>query len=145
MQMFRTIEQDATLVGWGARVLFLAEPGAPLAEVTAKRLAGMGGLIEWQEEIYSAMAGLIDDPTAFGLFVIECDSFGGLDAVLRNINLLRSSGVSVPVILISGDCTTQVFPEEHGVPIQLRAPASSVSLRVGFEHALRERLLLRAA
>jgi hypothetical protein len=31
------------------------------------------------------------------------------------------------------------------VPVTLRAPVSAVSLRVGFEHALRDRLAWRAA
>jgi hypothetical protein len=39
----------------------------------------------------------------------------------------------------------QVFPEDRSAPILLRAPLSAVSLRVGFEHALRERRLWRAA
>jgi len=47
------------------------------------------------------------------------------------------------VILVSRDCPNQVFPAERRAPIVLRAPLSAVSLRVGFEHALRDRLALR--
>ncbi len=49
------------------------------------------------------------------------------------------------MILISRDCAAQVFPDDPLDAVQLRAPLSAVSLRVGFEHALRERMFWRAA
>jgi hypothetical protein len=51
----------------------------------------------------------------------------------------------LPVILVSRECQQQQFPEDRGDAVVLRAPLSAVSLRVGFEHALRDRLLMRAA
>ncbi len=145
MQVFRPIEDDATLVGWGVRVMFLAQDGCPKAEVAAKRMAGFGGLVEAEYELFSALEAIIEDPQGYGLFAMECDGMGGLEAGRRAFALLRGAGVTVPVILISSECVEQVFPEDRTAPILLRSPLSAVSMRVGFEHALRERLLWRAA
>ena len=49
----------------------------------------------------------------------------------------------VPVILVSRDCGEQRFPEDRKSPTLLRAPLSSVALRVGFEHALRDRFFYK--
>lgn len=145
MQMFRQSDQDADLVGWGVRVMFLAQDGCPKAEVAAQRLAGFGGLVESEYEFFAALEAMIEDPHGYGLFVMECDSIGGLEAGQRAFSLLRGAGVTLPVILISAECVAQVFPEDRNAPILLRSPLSAVSLRVGFEHALRERLIWQAA
>ena len=52
---------------------------------------------------------------------------------------------NLPVMLIAAGVAQQDFPEDRAEPVVLRAPVSAVALRVGFEHALRERLIWRAA
>jgi hypothetical protein len=142
MQQIRSFEQgNATLVGWGIRVMLASRDGTD--GPVARRLAGLGGQVECHEEVYTALSQLIDDPYGYGLLVIECDSFGGLDAVRKACGMLGEEAGRVPVILVSRDCPNQVFPAERRAPIVLRAPLSAVSLRVGFEHALRDRLALR--
>jgi hypothetical protein len=88
---------------------------------------------------------MIDDPQGYGLFVMDTDAFGGLEAGLRAFQMLRAADVRVPVILVGRDCGAQVFPDERSAPIMLKAPLSMVSLRVGFEHALHDRVVWRAA
>ncbi|GHC23837.1 MULTISPECIES: hypothetical protein [Gemmobacter] len=146
MQMFRPMEEDAALVGWGVRVLLLADPMSNRTEEIMRRVAGFGGLVEEQHELFAAMSALLDDPAGYGMLMMDCDVFGGLEAGRRALSLLRGSGLRIPAILLSSEVKGgQTFPEDRMEPILLRAPVSAVSLRVGFEHALRERLVWRAA
>jgi len=143
MQVSHDFDTSTALpVGWGVRVMLLtADADTPLVE----RIAGLGGLIDQETEVYAALAGLIDDPMGYGLFVMDCDGLGGIEAGRHAAMTLAAVKSRVPVILICKDHAAQVFPQERDVPVCLRAPLSSVSLRVGFEHALRDRLMWRAA
>ena len=138
MRAFRLQEQDAAgLVGLGARVLLLA----PEQDGTlVRQIAGFGGRVDHEVEMYAALSALIDDPAGWDLFMMACDDFGGLDAGQRAHRMLGDVAERLPVILLSADCARQVFPEERAVPVTLRSPSSAVSLRVGMEHALRGRL-----
>ncbi|WP_151719541.1 hypothetical protein [Gemmobacter serpentinus] len=109
------------------------------------RLAGLGGQIDHQEELFAGLEAMIEDPQGYGLFVMLCDDFGGLEAGQRALSLLRGAGCSLPVMLVAAAVAQQIFPEDRSEAVLLRAPLSAVSLRVGFEHALRERLIWRAA
>lgn len=132
----------ATPVARGVRVLVLSsDERTPLRD----RLAGLGGLVEIETEIYAALAAMIDDPMGYGLFVMECDGLGGTEAGMRAAMTMAAVNSRIPMILVSADHDAQVFPQEKNEPIRLRAPLSAVSLRVGFEHALRDRLMWRAA
>ncbi|MFZ1483159.1 MAG: hypothetical protein WAT25_20560 [Paracoccaceae bacterium] len=143
MQVTHDFDQTAALpVGYGVRVLFLsAQADGPLQA----RIAGLGGAVEVETEIYAALAAVIDDPMGYGLFVMDCDGLGGGEAGERAVATLAAVNSRVPLILISGEHATQVFPQQREAPVRLRAPLSAVSLRVGFEHALRDRLMWRAA
>jgi len=131
---------EAMAVGWGVRVMLLSSAADT---AVAARLAGLGALVEREAEFYTAMSALIDDPAGFGLLVVECDSLGGVEAGRRAAATLAAVQSSVPVILISAAFQTQVFPESRQGAVCLRAPLSLVALRVGFEHALRDRLMLQ--
>ncbi len=135
-------EADALVVGWGIRVLLLTGNPDGLA---AKRLAGLGGTVETETEFYAAMSAMIDDPVGYGVFVMECDDIGGVEAGQRAQATLAAVKSRIPVILISAEYKTQVFPQGRDAAVCLRAPLSVVSLRVGFEHALRDRLMWHAA
>lgn len=145
MQIFRADNHEAELVGWGVRVVMVSDPRAVGTESVMRRVSGFGGLVDHQEELFAGIGTMMDDPAGYGLFIMLCDEFGGLEAGHRAYQLLRGAGCSVPVILISTDVTEQSFPEDRGAPILLRSPLSAVSMRVGFEHALRERLMWKAA
>ena len=145
MQVFRAEDHEAELVGWGVRVLMLSDPKATTTENTLRRVAGFGGSVDHHDETFAALEAAIDDPAGYGLFIMLCDDFGGLEAGHRAFQLLRGAGCRVPVILISAAVSEQCFPEDRSAPILLRSPLSAVSMRVGFEHALRERLIWQAA
>ncbi|MDN5788967.1 hypothetical protein [Pseudorhodobacter sp.] len=136
---------NSAIVGWGARVMLLADATEPRDSKAGIRIAGLGGQIELRNDAFSAINALKADLADFDLFVIECDPMGGLAASEKLVALLREDGVGMPVILVSSECREQAFPQETCDPIILRAPVSAVSLRVGFEHAMRDRTMFHAA
>ena len=143
MKHLRAVKNDgATLVGWSVRILMLSD-GTDVA--AQDRLGALGGKVDTETELYTALAAMIDDPLGYALFVMDVDAFGGMDAGLRAFSMLRAADVRIPVILVGRDCGKQVFPEERSAPILLQAPLSMVSLRVGFEHAIHDRVIWRAA
>ena len=146
MQMFRTTGRgEPVLVGSGVRVLLLSSDadGGPIANL----LAGMGCQVDVVDELFYAMSEVIDDPAGHALFVVDCDSVGvgGLAEAQRAVQMLGVAQTRVPVILVSRECCQQRFPDERMHPTVLRAPVSAVSLKMGFEHALRDRLMCLAA
>lgn len=146
MQAFRQIEaENAALVGWGVRVLLLSPNGGEGQGQVAARIAGFGGVIETESDIFAAVETLLGDSTGYGLFVMECDAYGGIEAGRRVMAMMGRAAERMRVILISAETREQAFPDDSCQPILLRAPLSAVSLRVGFEHALRERLVYMAA
>lgn len=146
MQIIRTIERDdAAQVGWGVRVLLLSSEGeqGPIA----RRLASQGCKVEVAGELFAALSEVIDDPAGYALFVVDCeaDGVGGLAAAERALQMMGDAVVRVPALLVSRTCGAQRFPTERSQPTVLRAPLSAVSLKVGLEHALRQRLMFQAA
>ena len=146
MHVIRSLEQDtAAMVGRAVRVLLLTAEGE--TGMMGRRLASLGGRVDVVDELFAALSDLIDDPAGYALFVVDCDcaQVGGLEAAQRAMKMLGDVAQRVSVILVSNECRDQRFPQERTAPVVLRAPLSAVSLKVGFEHALRERFLHLAA
>lgn len=142
MQLVRSFEQShAAQVGFGIRVLLVTSEA--VENPVRHKLAGLGSLVELTDDLFLGLEAAIEDPAGYGLFVIDCDTIGGIDAGRRAFAMLGDIARRLPVILISKECQQQQFPEDRGIPVVLRAPLSAVSMRVGFEHALRERLSMR--
>ncbi len=142
MQIVRSIEHDASSpVGWAVRTLLLSQD--PTGTI-ARRLAALGCSVEHSTELFSALDAVLSDPSGYGLFVFDTDSFGGLISGQRAFRLLGEVVHRVPMILVSEQCQEQVFPQERDAPTILRAPLSSIALRVGFEHVLRHRKMVFA-
>lgn len=142
MQRVRSFGQEsATLVGFGIRVMLITEQ--PDTGGITRRLAGLGGVVELSRDLFEGLSTVIDDPAGYGLMVLDCDSIGGIQAGMQAFYRLGENARRLPVILVSTECATQTFPEDHSAPTLLRAPLSAVAARVGFEHALRDRFALR--
>lgn len=142
VQVIRSIApQHISPVGLSVRVLLISHESPDNGLL--HRLAGLGGKMEVALDLFVGLAAVLDDPAGYGLCVIDCDLFGGLAAGRRAHDLLVDVNRRVPVILISKEVSAQEFPEERGKPIVLRAPTSGISMRIGFEHALRDRLAMR--
>lgn len=138
MQMFRTLELDqAARVGWGVRVLLASPTG--LTGRLAMRLAGLGGLVEVEPQLFDALSFLTEDPRGAQMLVIDCDAYGGVEAGRRAIALLAGQVPGLQVVLVAANCPEQVFPTDRALPIMLRAPVSAVALRVAFETAFQGR------
>lgn len=144
MQLIRSFAQDdAAPVGLGIRVLMLTGPhGEP---PLARRLAGLGGRVDCIDDPVLALQALAQEPEGFGLVVIDCDALGGIEAGHRFLSRLSAVHADQPALLISSECRQQHFPHDSFAPVLLRAPVSAVSIKVGFEHALRHRLAPRLA
>lgn len=146
MQVLRALDTEtAALVGWGVRVMLLSTTEGEGPGRAADRLAGLGGVVEVETDLFAALETLSDDATGHGLFVMECDGFGGLEAGRHAVAMMGRLVERMPVILVSSEVAVQTFPECAHAPVLLRAPLSAVGLRVGFEHALRDRMIYRAA
>ncbi len=126
-------------VGLNIRAILIGAAGSAQLD---NKLARLGASVEVVSDLFAGLEALIEDPAGYGLCVIDCDAIGGLEAARRGHALLGEVRLRVPVILISSECHSQEFPQERGVPVVLRAPASGLSMRMGFEHALRDRLML---
>lgn len=141
MQAIRAFDvQSGAMVGFGIRVMLIS---GQAGDALQRKLAGLGSKVEWTSELFVGLEAVIDDPAGYGLCIIDCASIGGLEAGRRAHALLVDVARRVPVILLAEDCPQQEFPEERGSAVVLRAPVSSISLRVGFEHALRDRFSVR--
>lgn len=146
MQIIRGFQGDNTAdIGMKVRVLVLTDEGED--GQISRRLASLGGTVEVVDELFAALSDLIDDPAGYGLFVMDCDApgVGGLGAARRALQLLGDLVLRVPVILTSSAFRDHSFPVERNLPTALRAPVSMMSLREAYEHALRGRMLHRAA
>jgi hypothetical protein len=140
MQVLRAVEtESATPVGHSIRTMVLT---AGASETSVQRIAGLGCSIECEAELFSALDKLLSDPSGYGLFIMDADAFGGLASGHRAFRLLGEVAQRVPMIMFSAECRDQVFPDGRESPTILRAPLSAISLRVGFEHALRARTAL---
>lgn len=144
MNLFNSFDQKmSTAVGFGVRTLLISETeeGGRICP----RLAGMGCQIDIIEDVYSALDRVVDGPDEFELIVIDCDNSGGLALGLRAHALLKATGRCIPMILVSREITEQHFPASRYDATLLRAPLSAVSIRVGLEHVLQERMLFARA
>lgn len=133
------------MIGRAVRVLLVSSDGQ--AGPTGRKLAALGARVDAVDDIYAALSDLIDDPMGYALLVVDCErcNIGGLTDALHAVRMLGDLANRISVLLVSQDCRDQRFPADRTAPVVLRAPLSAVSLKVGFEHALRERFLYQAA
>ncbi len=142
MQLVRSFEPESSAqVGFGVRVLLVSADDQ--SGLIASRLASLGSMIECATEVFTGLEAMHNDPAGYELFVLDCDTCGGIETGIKAVSMLAGTSRHIPAILVSQDCKLQVFSEDPNKPTILRAPLTAVSLRVGFEHALRDRLAMR--
>lgn len=142
MQILHAFDpQSIAPVGLSIRVMVIgvASRKAPLVE----RLASLGGAIDAEQDLFTGLEAVIEDPAGYGLCVIDCDAVGGLELGRKAQALMGDASLRVPVILVSSECSQQEFPQDRAKPVVLRGPASKLSMRMGYEHALRDRFLMQ--
>ncbi|MGV8955645.1 MAG: hypothetical protein ACOH2M_31420 [Cypionkella sp.] len=142
MQVLRSFDRD-TFAPVGLSIRAMVIGSASRETGLAERLAGLGSSVDAVADLFTGMEAVIEDPAGYGLCVIDCDQVGGLELGRRAYALMGNAAQRVPVILVSSECTTQEFPQDRFKPVVLRNPASKISMRMGFEHALRDRFLMQ--
>lgn len=137
MQLFRLTEKDVSEAESVFDAILATAEGALC--VTGRRLVSLQAKVEVRDQLFDVLSDLADDPRLADVIVIDCDGFGGLEAVSRALGRLCPDERRAPVIMISRDCLVQSFPQRRLEPICLRAPVSSVALRLAMETILRDR------
>ena len=104
-----------------------------------KRLRRLGGEVSRHEDLTAAPEGQT------GIAVIDCDTFGGVSVVEATLARLGAGlGALRGAILIGTDQPGQDFTradDDTGpAVVRLRAPVSTLSLRMGLEFVLGRRL-----
>lgn len=120
----------------GVRVMLLTDQpeGA-----TAQRLMSYGSIVDVVPEFYAALAGILDDPMGYDLFVMDCDAFGGVEGAERAIATLIAGDAKMRVMLVSQEFDVAVYPLGRRTAVCLPDTVGEASFRIGFDHVLRDR------
>ena len=146
MQTIRAQLLSAEPVLRELRVLLIATGDPRPAQRAADAVLSMGGDVELASELFTGLDAVIDDPGGYGLFVLVCDETDdGLRTAARAMALLRGAGCRVPAIVIGAGSEAPTFPEDRAGAVTLPVNALEKSLRPAIRHALRDRIMWRAA
>ena len=137
MQLFRLSDQDELEVQCLFEAVLVTVEGA--LGTTGRRLISLQGKVDIRNQLFDVLSDLADDPRLSDIIVIDCDGFGGIEAVNRALGRLCPDDRRAPIVLISRDCLEQLFPQRRVEPICLRAPVSSVAMRLALETVLQGR------
>lgn len=132
----RTGSQSSAQRSLGIRVMLLTDKPEGL---TARRLANYGSLVDVENEVYSAISAILDDPMGYDLFVMDCDAFGGIVAAERAIAALIAAEAKMRVMLVSEEFDIPAYPMGLRTAVCLPDHISDAGFRKGFEHILRDR------
>ena len=124
-------------MGWGVRAALATGAGGDTR--TLPKLRYLLRNVVAFDQVADVMAQMIDDPQAYQIVVIDCGSFGGLEVCRHVCRMFREEEIDVPLILITAQIDEQIFPTNGQEPTVLRAPVSSVALRVALDMALKTR------
>lgn len=134
------------MIGTGGGVVATQRPGVRVMLLTdlpegatAHRLAGLGSVLEVEEDFHTALAAMIDDPLGYDLFVMDCDGYGGIEAAERAIALLISAEARMRVMLLSAEFDVPAYPLGRRTAVCLPNSVPEEGFRRGFDHALRDR------
>ncbi len=135
MQLIQTfgVYPDIPFAGH-ARAMIVG--GAGIA-ATAEACLDLGLEIEIADEIYDALADVADDPKGYSVFVLDCDSFGGIEAGRRTSLWLSRIAPRVAVILVTRTGTPHAQDSASGqhAPTVLCRPQTTTSVRHALQHA----------
>jgi hypothetical protein len=136
----RTDGQVAAHRGPAVRVMLLTDrPDG----VTARRLVSYGSLVDVEERLEDAVAGIVGDAIGYDLFVMDCDAFGGLAGAENAVASLISAQARMRIMLISGDFDVPAYPMGLRSAVSLPETTPEPLFRRGYDHALRDRNAVR--
>ena len=128
MSLFQALSPGAARVGPGLSAMVLGRARSEGVRLAANEIAALGGTVEQEDEMFTALSAVIDDPTGYGLFVMDCDGYGGLAAGRTAFAMLGGLTERIAVILIADDCPAQSISDDRAAPMLLRPPLSSAAL-----------------
>jgi hypothetical protein len=109
---------------------------------TAQRLADYGSVLDLSEDLDEAIAGILEDPFGYDLFVMECDGFGGIAGAEQAISTLIAGAAKMRVMLVSREFDVPAYPLGRRTAVCLPEDVSDASFRIGFDHVLRDRAVV---
>jgi hypothetical protein len=121
----------------GVRVMLLTDNADG---VTGQRLSDYGSLVETADDLQDAVTAVLRDRFGYDLFVMECDSFGGITGAERAIAGLIAGDAKMRVMLVSREFDVPVYPLGRRTAVCLPEDVSDASFRIGFDHVLRDRV-----
>jgi len=121
----------------GVRVLLLSDLECGR---TADRLARCGSLVDVEETLDTALTRLREDPMGYDLFVMDCDSFGGIPGGEKAVSSLIAAEAKMRVMLVSRDFDAPALPFGRRTAVCLPVAAGDEDFRRGFDHVLRDRV-----
>lgn len=123
----------------GVRVMLLTDQADSR---TGHRLAEYGSVVDFADDLESAVATILDDPFGYDLFVMECDGFGGIAGAEQAISSLIAGDAKMRVMLVSQEFDVPAYPLGRRTAVCLPQDVSEASFRIGFDHVLRDRAAL---
>ena len=121
----------------GARVLLVADvQDGPIAN----RLARCGSLVDTEETMELALRRLRDDPLGYDLFVMDCDSCGGVAGGERAVASLIAADARMRVMLVSAEFDAPALPLGRRTAVCLPAAVEDEEFRRGYDHVLRDKV-----
>jgi hypothetical protein len=121
----------------GVRVLLLSDVEAGR---TARRLARCGSHVDVEETLEIALTRLRQDPMGYDLFVMDCDSYGGISGGERAVSSLIAAEAKMRVMLVSREFDEPALPFGRRTAVCLPVAAGDEDFRKGFDHVLRDRV-----
>jgi hypothetical protein len=122
--------------GPAVRVMLLTDRPEGL---TARRLASYGSLVDAEEALDDAVAGIVGDAMGYDLFVMDCDAFGGISGAEQAVAALIAAQAKMRIMLVSADFDTPAYPLGLRSAISLPEATPEPLFRRGYDHALRDR------
>jgi hypothetical protein len=121
----------------GVRVLLLSDVEGGR---TAHRLARCGSHVDIEETLETALTRLRQDPLGYDLFVMDCDSYGGISGGEHAVSSLVAAEARMRVMLVSRDFDEPALPFGRRTAVCLPVSAGDEDFRKGFNHVLRDRV-----
>ncbi len=139
MPMLRQSDRhDLPAPGRGLRMLAVAVAPGRLALA----LGAQGATVVTETCLFDAVETLQCDPTGFALAAVDCDGFGGLEAVRRILPLLGRVRERTALLLAAAEVMLPDLAPRLREPVLLRTPVAAGALRAGLGHLLRDRLVM---
>lgn len=136
-----------TVIGSGSKVFSTQQLGVRvllLSDVeggrTARRLARCGSHVDVEETLDFALTRLREDPMGYDLFVMDCDSYGGISGAEQAVSSLIAAEAKMRVMLVSREFDAPALPFGRRTAVCLPVAAGDDDFRKGFDHVLRDRV-----